>query len=71
MRITNWIRGEIVNWLRVGEPTLSFKEDGSLTFGYPDPVVIERRKRIVAALKSQWAIGIGCTILGVLLGKLL
>jgi hypothetical protein len=71
MRITSWIRAEIVEWLGLGPNRLDIKEDGSITFTYPHPSVIERRKQLVAFAKSQWAVGIGCTLLGVILGKLL
>jgi len=71
MRIASWIRAEISDWLGLGPNRIAFnEEDGSVTFSFPHPDRIEGRKRLVALIKSQWVVGIGCTLLGVILGKL-
>ena len=73
MGLTDWVRREIVNWLGVHPAPirLSIGQDGSINFGHTDLVLIAQRRRIVAALKSQWAVGLVSAIVGVIVGKLL
>lgn len=70
MRIVPWIRAEIRDWLGVEEERLGIIEEG-LTFNAPHPDKVEGRKALMALTKNPWAIGIGCTAFGVILGKLL
>jgi hypothetical protein len=50
---------------------LDIRDDGSMTMRFPDPATARRRERLQTMAKNQWTIGIGCTLLGVVLGKLL
>lgn len=60
----------LCDWLGVGPNRLYFNEDGSITFSYPHPNAVEPRKRLIKLAKSNWAVGLGCTLFGVILGKL-